>query len=81
MIEVNQKTLDAAFASGRIRYPNDCIKIQNVAASIGLVITNLQAQEIWGSYSDLYCAGWLVVLSDEAIKSAIRRFIEQRLGQ
>lgn len=43
----------------KIRYPEDCERIQRVAKEHGEEITLTEAHYIWDDYSDLYSAGWL----------------------
>lgn len=74
-----QAELNKAF-SVKVRNYDDCLRIVEVANSMGLAMTLEQAELVWKDYSEASCAGWLCVsTSGVEIRNAIESFIEKRL--
>ncbi len=40
-------------------YKDDCIRIQRILKEKGYITTLQQCEELWQSYSDSMCAGWM----------------------
>lgn len=45
---------------------SDITRIVKVCAKHNIKITEAEAEELWSSYSDDYCAGWLGLPNDDA---------------
>jgi hypothetical protein len=50
-----------AKTSNPVRYPYDCERIVKVLRSKGYGLSLHEAERMWESHSDSYCAGWLIL--------------------
>lgn len=53
------------FLMSRLRYPDDCIRISQVALSRGWYITPPEAERLWDDVSESVSAGWLILPDDD----------------
>ena len=58
-------------------YPEDCVRIQTLARSLGYNITMDQASDIWEKHSDTFCAGWLCLGDDEEVTYFIQPYLRE----
>lgn len=60
---------------GKVRYEEDCKRIQRVCFEHNEIITLIDAQNIWDAESDKSCAGWLILPdTDEALWERLRYY-------
>ena len=48
-----------------MEYRDDCIRIAKICAGRGIFISPEQAENLWQSYSDSMCAGWIGLPKDD----------------
>ena len=46
-------------------FPEDIMRIRKVMKDRGIEITIAEADSLWSSHSDEWCAGWLVLPDDD----------------
>lgn len=56
-------------------FPDDVRRIVELLDSKGIIITPSEAEELWSIYSDDWCAGWLILPSND--NELFRIIIEQ----
>ena len=64
----------------KIRWPDDCKRIQDILIDKGMYATLQQCQNLWELYSDEHwCASWLVMegSTNDEIFQAIKEYIEE----
>jgi hypothetical protein len=76
-----QEDFDRAMSSGDLGYPEDCGRIRRVGLSMGITMTDIQAQEVWWNWSDMHDAQWLYIKDDDEVETAIQSFIRERTGE
>lgn len=62
-----------------LHYPQDVVRIVDIFADRGYIITYNDAARAWEEYSDGLCAGWLVLPDDdeEVFETVFNHFEEE----
>lgn len=47
------------------RYPEDIKRIMKAGIDVDVLLSPTAADRIWSEYSDMLCAGWLVLPNDD----------------
>lgn len=64
------------FQLTKLRYPEDCRRIQQALLAKGYVCSLKKAQKIWEARSEAWCAGWLgLPETDDLIWEELRDFV------
>lgn len=64
----------------KFTYPDDVERIVKIMKSKGLKITPELANELWEEYSESYCAGWLILPSNEKVFDIIVEQAKKHFG-
>lgn len=47
------------------RYPQDIKRIMKAGIDVDIILSPKAAERIWDEYSDMLCAGWLILPKDD----------------
>lgn len=62
------------------RYPEDIKRIMKAGIDVGVLLSPTAADRIWSEYSEMLCAGWLILPeNDETIGELIESVREAQL--